>query len=175
MTPDFLTQQLTEWQPEMLALLERLVNIDSGTGQTEGIEKILDIVEPLLRDIGLECQRHPSPIGPHLTAWGPNEPHFMLMGHVDTVFPVGTAAQRPFRIDGGRAYGPGVVDMKAGIVSMIYLLKALSLRSSAHLHARVVINADEEIGSPHSAHLIRQRPGGAGPPSYSSRPGGWTW
>lgn len=157
MTPEFLTQQLAAWQPEMLALLEQLVNIDSGTGQKEGIEQILDIVEPKLQELGLTCQRHPSPVGPHLAAWGPREPHYMLMGHIDTVFPPGTAAQRPFRMEGGRAYGPGVTDMKAGIVSMIYILKALSLQSSAHLHARVVINADEEIGSPHSAHLIRQQ------------------
>lgn len=55
----------------MLALLERLVNIDSGTGHAEGIERIVDIIEPMLQELGLTTERRPSPVGPHLVAYGP--------------------------------------------------------------------------------------------------------
>ncbi|REJ34086.1 MAG: carboxypeptidase [Bacillota bacterium] len=147
--------QFARWQGEMLQLLEQLVNIDSGTGHAPGIEAILDILEPRLAELGLATRRFPSPVGPHLVADGSREPRVLLMGHIDTVFPVGTAAQRPFRIEGGRAYGPGVMDMKAGIVSMLYVLKALALQG-LHQHARVIINADEEISSPHSRALVAQ-------------------
>lgn len=151
-----LLDQFARWQGEMLGLLEQLVNIDSGTGHTPGIEAILDILEPRLKELGLTTRRFPSPVGPHLVAEGSREPRVLLMGHIDTVFPVGTAARRPFRVEGGRAYGPGVMDMKAGIVSMLYVLKALALAGSLHEHARVIINADEEISSPHSRALVAE-------------------
>lgn len=156
MTPERLTQQFQRWQPEMLDLLERLVNIDSGTGQKEGIVAILDIVEPLLRGIGMETERHPSPVGPHLVARGATDAPVLLMGHIDTVFPAGTAAERPFRIEGDRAYGPGVADMKSGIVNMIYVVKALAQAGGAHEHVRLIINADEETSSIHSRDITRR-------------------
>ncbi|MBO8141920.1 MAG: M20 family metallopeptidase [Firmicutes bacterium] len=156
MAPKALLDRFSRWQGEMLSLLEQLVNIDSGTGQRAGIEAILDILEPKLKELGFATRRHPSPVGPHLVAEGTEQPQVLLMGHIDTVFPAGTAAQRPFRIDGNRAYGPGVMDMKAGIVTMIYVLKALALSGDLHRNARVIINADEEISSIHSRDLIQQ-------------------
>ena len=148
--------RFSRWQGEMLALLEQLVNIDSGTGQATGIEAILDILEPQFQRLGLATRRHPSPVGPHLVAAGSREPQVLLMGHIDTVFPAGTAAGRPFRMKDGRAYGPGVMDMKAGIVVMLYVLKLLAEAGQQHQHARVIINADEEISSIHSRALIQE-------------------
>lgn len=141
----------------MLALLERLVNIDSGTGHAEGIERIVDIIEPMLQELGLTTERRPSPVGPHLVAYGPRSPQVLLMGHIDTVFPPGTAAARPFRREGARAHGPGVIDMKSGIVSLLYVVKALARAGGLHRHVRIVVNADEEISSIHSRPVIYEQ------------------
>jgi len=152
-----MTGLFADREAEMLALLERLVNIDSGTGHARGIERIVDILEPMLAEVGLATERRPSPVGPHLLAYGNKSPQVLLMGHIDTVFPAGTAAARPFRREGNRAYGPGVIDMKSGIVNLIYVVKALAAAGGLHEHVRIVINADEEISSIHSRELIYEQ------------------
>ncbi len=114
-------------------------------------------MEPMLAEVGLATERRPSPVGPHLLAYGNKSPQVLLMGHIDTVFPAGTAAARPFRLEGNRAYGPGVIDMKSGIVNLIYVVKALAAAGGLHEHVRVVINADEEISSIHSRELIYEQ------------------
>lgn len=157
LTPDAMMGLFVDREAEMLALLERLVNIDSGTGHGQGIEQIVDILEPMLQDIGLTTERRPSPVGPHLVAYGAKSPQVLLMGHIDTVFPVGTAAARPFRREGDRAYGPGVIDMKSGIVNLLYVVKALADAGGLHQHVRIVINADEEISSIHSRDVIYEQ------------------
>jgi glutamate carboxypeptidase len=81
----------------------------------------------------------------------------MLVGHCDTVWPVGTVLQMPVRVDGETVRGPGVFDMKGGLVQMLYALaavKALGRRPPAEVV--IVINSDEEIGSPDSTLLIRR-------------------
>ena len=79
---------------------------------------------------------------------GGNRP-IVLMGHRDTVFPDGTAAQRPFRIDGNQAFGPGVADMKAGLVMNTFVLEALhSFGVPCPLTG--LYTSDEEIASPSS-------------------------
>jgi glutamate carboxypeptidase len=85
-------------------------------------------------------------------AAGGNRP-IVLMGHCDTVFPDGTATQRPFRIDGNRAFGPGVTDMKAGLVMNTFVLDALH-RFGAPCPLNGLYTADEEIASPSSRPVI---------------------
>ncbi|MDQ3938513.1 MAG: M20 family metallopeptidase, partial [Chloroflexota bacterium] len=81
----------------------------------------------------------------------------LLIGHLDTVFPAGTAAQRPFTIRDGRAYGPGVTDMKSGLLSGLYALRAIRQLSDWPFQRLVfVANPDEEIGSPVSGPIIRR-------------------
>lgn len=155
MTPDSLNSQMEQWQPEMLQLLERLVNIDSGTGHRQGAEAIVDILAPRFEALGLTVETHDTPVGPQLVAYGDRQPQVLLSGHIDTVFPVGAAAARPYRTDGERAYGPGVTDMKSGVVNILYALKALSARGALHRHTRTVINCDEETSSLHSRDIIR--------------------
>jgi glutamate carboxypeptidase len=87
-----------------------------------------------------------------LPAGGGDRP-IVLMGHCDTVFPDGTAAQRPFRIDGNRAFGPGVCDMKAGLVMNSFVLAALR-RFGAPCAVHGLYTADEEIASPSSRPII---------------------
>lgn len=156
MTPDSLTDRFEAWRPDMLSLLETLVNIDSGTGLEGGARQIVDIVSPVLRELDMSVEVHPTPIGPQLVAAGNRQPQVLLVGHIDTVFPDGTAKERPFRIDGDRAYGPGVTDMKSGVVNMLYVLKALAEHDELHQHIRVVINCDEETSSIHSRAIIEK-------------------
>ena len=90
---------------------------------------------------------------------GGNRP-IVLMGHCDTVFPEGTVAQRPFRIDGNRAFGPGVTDMKAGLVMNSFVLDALR-RFGAPCPLVGLYTADEEIASPSSRPVIEAEAKGA--------------
>ena len=76
---------------------------------------------------------------------------------MDTVFPEGTAMERPFRIEGNRAYGPGVIDMKASHASVLYAIKALIYQGvEGYKNVRIVLNSDEEIGSPTSREIIER-------------------
>lgn len=150
-----LFQQFKEWLPEMMDLIGELVCIETGTGCKEGIEETYKIIEPYLNDLGLRCAYRPTPAGPILIAEH-KKPRYLFMGHMDTVFPLGTIKTNPFRIEGNRAYGPGVIDMKSGLVSMVYVLKALSLVSDKHQEVLVIINPDEEISSPYSRPIIEE-------------------
>ena len=90
----------------------------------------------------------------------PGAPRVLLIGHMDTVFDPGTAAERPFRIEDGIAYGPGVTDMKSGLLAGLYALKAIvgGERGGLPFERLVfVANPDEEIGSPTSTPHIRER------------------
>jgi len=71
----------------------------------------------------------------------------MLLGHFDTVWPLGALAGMPFRVEGGRAFGPGVLDMKAAIVMMIFALRALREAQASHRPVIIFLDTDEEVGS----------------------------
>ena len=80
-----------------------------------------------------------------------------MIGHTDTVFPLGTVAQRSFRLAGGIATGPGVTDMKAGLLALLYGLEAVRAQGILHFERLTVIaNPDEEIGSPVSTPHVRR-------------------
>ena len=102
---------------------------------------------------GIEAWREPHEVfgdAVHalVTKPGSNEKPIVLMGHRDTVFPKGEAARRPFRIEGGRAYGPGVADMKAGLVMNAFVAAAFHKFGGAPRPIKLLITSDEEIGSP---------------------------
>jgi glutamate carboxypeptidase len=150
-------------QGELLALLERLVNIDSGTYCKEGIDACGRIVAQQLKDLGFEVESiQESKCGNHLRAKrsGRGDKLLFLSAHLDTVFPAGTAAERPFTKDDRLAYGPGVGDMKGGIVQMLYALEALRALDRATPPVVVFLTADEEVGSvrgrPYIEELARQ-------------------
>ena len=114
-------------QKEMLKLLEQLVNIDSGSYCKDGVTACGDIISEELRTLGFQTEKIPEEHwGSHVRAERPGQmsKRLLLSAHLDTVCPAGTVAKRPFRIDGNLAYGPGVGDMKGGIVQMIFALKA---------------------------------------------------
>ena len=139
--------------------LRQLVAIDSGTYHKKGIETIADIMSNMYSNLNWKVIRHDfGDAGPGLEIRNHPESDtidVMLIGHMDTVFPEGTAAERPFRVDGARAFGPGVADMKSGLLSITYALRGLSKELSDALSICVCLNPDEEIGSPHSKDWLR--------------------
>lgn len=143
---------------DLLAHLEQLVNIDSGSGFAEGIRQVMDYLVSLLTRLGcavaIENKDSDAPV---LVArkTGSGTRKFLLLAHIDTVFPVGTARQRSFRIEGGRAYGPGVTDCKGGTLGQVYVLKTL-LESGFDGFGEIILvfNSDEEVGTAASKDLI---------------------
>jgi glutamate carboxypeptidase len=140
---------------EMLALLGRLVETESYTEDRAGVNAVGALLAQRLAALGLAVRRLPETnYGDHLVAEAdcPGAPRVMLVGHLDTVFPTGTGWG--FRVEGDRAYGPGVVDMKAGLVAALYALAALRATGPLPVAVRVFLNSEEEPGSPRSRHLI---------------------
>ncbi|HXZ05760.1 MAG TPA: M20 family metallopeptidase [Ktedonobacteraceae bacterium] len=152
--------KLKSYQIELLQRLELLVNIDSGTGQIDGINSIISFLEQWLSDIGFDVTLHDSTgYGNNLVVRKKGRGHLrlLLVGHVDTVYPPGAAAAQPFHIRDGIAYGPGVIDMKSGDLMGLYALQAL-IESGFEEYKELifVFNNDEEVGSTGSAPLLRE-------------------
>jgi glutamate carboxypeptidase len=151
-------------RPAFLDALEDMVNVDCGSYAPEGVNAIADRCEARLHAGGwdVERRRHEGE-GPRLgdlvigRLRGAGGPHVLLVGHTDTVFDEGTAAERPFRIQGDRAFGPGVSDMKAGLLAGFVAIEALQEAGFAGFGTiTYVCNPDEEIGSPFSGPVIRE-------------------
>jgi glutamate carboxypeptidase len=147
---------LASREAEMHALLAVLVDIDSGTGQAEGVAAVGRHLRHVLDRHGIAS----APIdggafGPGFRAGPPvDEARVLLMGHMDTVFPDGEARRRPFSVRGDRAYGPGVADMKGGLVMNVFVAAALRACGGAARPVALLCTADEEIGSPHFRPII---------------------
>jgi glutamate carboxypeptidase len=149
--------------------LRTLVDIDCGTYLADGVNRVADHMQARFEAAGWSTERRPHIPEPdeqrlgdvliaRLPGGRPAEDggrRVVLVGHMDTVFPDGTVAERPFRIDGGRALGPGVSDMKGGLLGGLYAVSALrSLSFDAFDSITYVCNPDEEIGSPFSGSAI---------------------
>lgn len=157
-------QPILDWlraqEGAMFALLEQLVNTESGSYNKAGVDRVAQILKERLEAAGVKTQLHPNATyGSCLSAEvpgsaGPDAAHVLLMGHMDTVFPDGTVAQRPYRAEGNIAWGPGVADMKAGLVMNAYVAMAFAKFGGNRLPIRVLFTADEEIASPSSRDLI---------------------
>lgn len=131
--------------------LAYLVNIDSGTGTADGVEKIADFLIGKYKELGLYVKKETfdSAFGPCVEVRNKPESEkidLLLIGHMDTVFPIGTAASRPFTVVGNHAYGPGAADMKSGTLFCTVLAKYL-LEERPDLSFCIAHNCDEEIGS----------------------------
>ncbi|MEG0798252.1 MAG: M20 family metallopeptidase [Acidaminococcaceae bacterium] len=132
----------------MLALLERLVNIDSNQDNLSGIDECAHIVGDFLQTLGFTVEYLTTPgAATHMLAKiaGTGLREVMVMGHLDTVFKKGTAAARPFYIEGDKAFGPGVMDMKGGVVAGLFAVKAL-LATGYNGRMKVFFCGDEEPG-----------------------------
>lgn len=147
------------YKVESLQLLEQLVNIDTGTGQDKGLDQVVAIVTGELAKLGAKIELVTSApmAGKNVVATftGTGKTRILLIAHMDTVFKPGTAAERPFRIAGGRAYGPGVCDDKGGIVAGLYALKILhEINFTSFATLTLMLNTNEEVGSIGSRRLI---------------------
>jgi glutamate carboxypeptidase len=157
--------EITEWlaaqQEAMLSLLGDAVNIDSGSYDKAGVDAVGDLFINFFAQNELLTSREPhdqfgDAIHVRLDDTRPNEKPVVLMGHRDTVFPKGEAGRRPFRIENGRAYGPGVVDMKGGLVINAFVLAAFKRFGGAPAPLAGLITSDEEIASPSSRPVIER-------------------
>ena len=145
-----LLQGLRRRQGEMLDCLQTLVGQESPSGDPALLEAALDAVDSMLaRVVGSRGRRVDAGGATHLV-WESGEPRVLLLCHVDTVWPRGTLERWPFRVEGDRASGPGVADMKAGIVQALFAFSALG----APPGLRLLVTTDEEVGSPASRALI---------------------
>jgi glutamate carboxypeptidase len=138
----------------LLQDLERLVSVESPSHDVDALSKSADAVAHVIVErTGVPATIVDGPDGPHVHWSGGGSPRVLVLGHHDTVFPLGTLAQRPFRIADGKATGPGVFDMKGGIVQAIHAVAALDDPSGVEM----LFNSDEEVGSESSRALIEER------------------
>lgn len=151
---------LQSYQEELLARLEMLINIDSGSGQSEGVAQIMQRLQAWGRELGFNVSLHPTEsFGPNLLASrrGKGRLRLLVVGHVDTVYARGAAEKRPFQIRDGLASGPGIIDMKSGVLMGMYAVKALiETNFEEYGEITLLFNNDEEVGSPGSASLFRE-------------------
>ena len=158
-----LRSRVEEQLPRYLASLERLVNVDCGSYTPDGVNHVADAVVDALRALGADVERVAHRPADEERQLGDlvvgriagSGPRLLLIGHMDTVFDPGTAATRPYRSDGARAYGPGVTDMKSGLLAGLHALDAL-VAVGTRPAVTFVANPDEEIGSPFSTGHIRR-------------------
>jgi glutamate carboxypeptidase len=138
----------------MLDDLRTLVEIESPSLDLDALRRSAEALAAMIeRMLGRPATLIDSPAGPHVHWSGGGEPKVLLLGHHDTVFPLGSLAERPFTVADGHVTGPGVFDMLAGIVQALHGLAALDDLSGVEL----LFSADEEVGSLHSRALIEQR------------------
>ncbi|HEY0166447.1 MAG TPA: M20 family metallopeptidase [Jatrophihabitans sp.] len=147
----------------MIELLERLVSIESPSDHSAGCLHVQEVLGSEFAALGARVEQHTAADGrPVLIArWGPQQRPVLVIGHVDTVFPLGELARRPFTVRDGCAYGPGVFDMKAGLVQLVHALRQL-VSSVPQPDLTVLLNADEELGSPGSEPFLTAEAGRAG-------------
>ncbi len=163
-----LSDAAAQRQPSYLHRLEQLVGIDSGSRDLAGLHAVADLVAGWTNSAGMSTERVTvldstgSLLGDAVVARlrGTGTRRILLAGHLDTVFGPGTAARRPYRVDGNIAYGPGVCDDKGGVLAGLAAIECL-LATGRTAFGEVILLAtpDEEIGSIGSRPLLTQLAG----------------
>ena len=159
-------QELETMLPEGVQLLERIVNLESPSYDRALVNRLVEFLADEFGKLGAATTRMPEEDrGDHLLIRFPGESDtpIMLLGHTDTVWPKGTLVERPFTIDGDIATGPGVFDMKAGIVMMWMAMRTLlQVRGKLTHPISILLISNEEVGSPGSRALVRSQAAGVG-------------
>ncbi len=138
----------------MIDDLQQLVEAESPSSDPQLLARSAEVVADLLeRHLGTRPALIDEGAGPHVHWTGGGDPKVLILGHHDTVFPAGTLDQRPFNVENGRATGPGVFDMKAGIVQAIHAVASMNDRSGVE----ILLSCDEEVGSTTSRSLLEER------------------
>lgn len=144
--------------PQVLSDIEAMVNIESPSRNTGQVTKSAAHLESIIqRVVQRSCVLVDSEVGPHVSVPSLSAPRILLLGHHDTVHPMGTLAARPFSNDGKVLRGPGVFDMAAGIVQAIYAMSILESAGIDTSGIEMLWTADEEVGSSTSRALIEER------------------
>ena len=148
---------------EMLTGLRPWIETESPTFDGAAVNRMMDVVQHDLAILGARTERIPSPMGlgdslraemPHPKA---GEGGILLLGHMDTVHPIGTLSKLPFKREGDICYGPGLMDMKGGnYVYLDALRKLLAAGIETPLPVTVLFTPDEEIGTPATRRLIEE-------------------
>ncbi len=159
-------EQAQSYMDEYLHDLKTIVNIDSGTYTKAGIDRVGAYLQDRFQALGFSTYfDKQEQYGDHLIATHTGQsqrgPRILLIGHIDTVLADGEAERRPFTIKGHNgtriATGPGVLDMKSGVLIGMYALRLLIESQQAHFsNVTFICNSDEEIGSPSSRPLIQK-------------------
>lgn len=158
-------EEIAQWlkarEDEMAETLARLVAIESPSGWTPGLERAALAVADELSACGLRARIHTAGTNALVLARPGSSrrgaPWQLLLGHLDTVWPVGTLERMPVRVADGRLYGPGAFDMKGGIVQLVYALRALgAVGISPEVEPVVLVTGDEEVGSRQSRLVIER-------------------
>lgn len=161
---------------EMLKFWEELVNMQGYSKETERVNLVIERVKEEFEKIGFKCRRESSQGNADVLIGILGEERekkpIIFSGHVDTVFPQGTFEENPFYIKEGKAYGPGVMDMKGGIVIALYVVKALNELGYQDHPIKIIIVGDEEIGHTGSiSHEIMAREAKGGCCAFNMEPG----
>ncbi len=134
----------------MIDFWRQLVQIESGSANKAGVDAVAHRVQEELDTIGAHTEIHEMKRAGNMLVSVLNEDvpeaPVLLLGHMDTVFPDGTVAARPFTLRDGKAYGPGVLDMKGGVTIAVFAMKALKEAGWAKRPVRLVLAGDEEVG-----------------------------
>ncbi len=151
-------------QSSIIALIRELVECESPSDHPPSVNRFVDLLAGKLEDLGSVRTFPGGRFGRHLRCEfalpGPRKPResrILALAHSDTVWPLGTLAQMPFRQKDGRLWGPGVLDMKSGIVFFLYALRAIrDLDIPVARRVMLQVNADEEVGSETSRPLTEE-------------------
>jgi glutamate carboxypeptidase len=150
-----LTGAVAKRRAEMLEMIAQLVQVESPTEDRAAVNRCVGLLEEWIRAAGGKSKRSRQKTAGDLLIgrFGPARgTPVMLLGHLDTVWPLGTLKKMPFRVRGGRAWGPGVLDMKAGVVMALTALRLLSEELARPVI--LMLNSDEETGSGCSRAVI---------------------
>jgi glutamate carboxypeptidase len=154
-----LLKRLKAQRTAMLTSLNRLVELESPSNNKTALDRLSEHLAAEFKKLGGRISFHKQDqTGDHLQVDfpGPGKP-VLILGHIDTVWDVGTLASMPFRVSSGRAFGPGTFDMKAGIVQALYAIRALQELNGRLSRALILLLvADEEVGS-HSSRRITEK------------------
>lgn len=158
-------------QAAFLNTLQSLVEIESGSRDLEGLRALAQVLAGRLKAMGMEVQTIPTKapdfhpmlkgaeLGPMVYGrkTGKGSKKVLLIAHMDTVYPRGMGAKQPFRVDGDKAYGLGIADDKSGVALILHTVDLLSrLGHEDYAELAVLINGDEELGSPGSGPTLTE-------------------
>ncbi len=155
--PRQLLKDAEERQRRMLEQLRELVSIESPSEDKAAVDRAGGLIAGWFEELGAKIRLHRQKkfgdllevrFGAMARGAGGREKPILLLGHLDTVWPMGTLAKMPFRIAKGKAFGPGVYDMKAGVVMALHAVAMLRERQAQRTPVVVLLVSDEEIGSP---------------------------